>query len=65
MIVQWAVTVNMSFSYEEYSDMRFVYGFCNGNTTAAVEEYRLWYPVSQLCVNTLLATKVTLITEGI
>jgi hypothetical protein len=23
------------------------------------------YPVSQLCVNTLLATKVTLITDGI
>jgi hypothetical protein len=23
------------------------------------------YPVAQLCVNTLLATKVTLITEGI
>ena len=30
----------MSFSYEEYADMHFVYGFCNGNTTAAVEEYR-------------------------
>ena len=24
--------------------MHFVYGFCNGNTTAAVEEYRLRYP---------------------
>src|SRR5215470_8490081 len=34
----------MSFSYEEYADMHFVYGFCNGNTTAAVEEYRLRYP---------------------
>ena len=44
MIVQWAVTVNMSFSYEEYANMHFVYGFCNGNATAAVEEYRLRYP---------------------
>ena len=34
----------MLFSYEEYADMHFVYGFCNGNTTAAVEEYRLRYP---------------------
>jgi len=34
----------MSFSYEEYADMHLVYGFCNGNTTAAVEEYRLRYP---------------------
>jgi hypothetical protein len=34
----------MSFFYEEYADMHFVYGFCNGNTTAAVEEYRLRYP---------------------
>ena len=34
----------MSFSYEEYADMHFVYGFCNGNTTAAVEEYGLRYP---------------------
>ena len=44
MNVQWAVTVNMSFSYEEYADMHFLYGFCNGKTTAAVEEYRLRYP---------------------
>ena len=42
--VQRAVTVNMSFSYEEYTDMHFVYGVCNVNTTAAVEEYRLQYP---------------------
>jgi hypothetical protein len=34
----------MSFSYEEYADMHFVYGVFNGNTTAAVEEYRLRYP---------------------
>jgi hypothetical protein len=34
----------MPFSYEEYADMHLVYGFCNCNTTAAVEEYRLRYP---------------------
>ena len=36
--------MNMSFSYEEYADMHFVYGFCKVNNTAAVEEYRLRYP---------------------
>jgi len=34
----------MLFSYEEYADMHFVYRVCNGNATAAVEEYRLRYP---------------------
>jgi len=34
----------MYFSYEEYADMHFVYGICNFNTAAAVEEYRLRYP---------------------
>ena len=28
------------FSHVEYCDMHFVYGFCNGNARAAVEEYR-------------------------
>jgi len=26
------------------ADMHFVYGFCNGNVRAAVEEYRRRYP---------------------
>ena len=28
------------FSHVEYCDMHFVYGFCDGNARAAVEEYR-------------------------
>ena len=32
------------FSHVEYCDMHFVYGFCNGNASAAVEEYRRRYP---------------------
>ena len=28
------------FSHVEYCDMHFVYGFCNGNARAAVEEYQ-------------------------
>jgi hypothetical protein len=27
------------FTNAEYADMLYVYGFCNGSTTAAVEEY--------------------------
>jgi len=43
-IANRAVNVNMSFSYEEYADMHFVYRVCNGNATGSVEEYRLRYP---------------------
>src|SRR5215475_14365813 len=32
------------FSHAEYCDMHFVYGFCNGNARAAVEEYQRRYP---------------------
>ena len=32
------------FSHVEYCDMHFVYGFCNGNALAAVEEYRRRFP---------------------
>ena len=28
------------FSHVEYCDMHFVYGFCDGNARAAVEEYQ-------------------------
>jgi hypothetical protein len=34
----------MLFSYEEYTNMRFVYGVYNSSATAAVEEYRKRYP---------------------
>jgi len=32
------------FSHVEYCDMRFVYGFCDGNARAAVEEYQRRFP---------------------
>jgi len=32
------------FSHVEYCDMHFVYGFCDGDANAAVEEYRRRYP---------------------
>jgi hypothetical protein len=36
--VQWEVTANMLYSYEDYAEMHFLYKFCNINSTAAVEE---------------------------
>ena len=32
------------FFHVEYCDMNFVYGFCNGNERAAVEEYQRRFP---------------------
>jgi len=49
----------MYFFYEEFADMHFVYGFCNGNTTAAVEEYRLQY-ARQRIPDRCLFTRVNL-----
>ena len=32
------------FSHVEYCDMHFVYGFCNANARAAVEEHQRRFP---------------------
>ena len=32
------------FSHVEYCDMHFVYGFCDGNAHATVEEYQRHFP---------------------
>ena len=32
------------FSHVEYCDMNFVYGFCDGNARAAVQEYQRRFP---------------------
>ena len=32
------------FTHVEYCDMHYVYGYCDGNTSAAVNEYRRRYP---------------------
>lgn len=34
----------MSFSNQEYAEMHFVYGYCNGNASAAQREYTVRYP---------------------
>ena len=34
-----------TFTDEEYADMVYVYGYCNGNANAAVDEYRRSYPL--------------------
>lgn len=33
-----------TFSNEEYADIHFIYGFCNGNARAAVTEYHRRFP---------------------
>ena len=32
------------FSHVEYCDMHYVYGYCDGNASAAVNKYRRRYP---------------------
>ena len=32
------------YTNEEYADIHFIYGFCNGNTRLAADEYRRRYP---------------------
>jgi hypothetical protein len=36
------------FTSEEHTDMHFVYGFSNDNTTAAIEEYWQQFPGRQI-----------------
>ncbi|KAJ8922855.1 hypothetical protein NQ315_007890 [Exocentrus adspersus] len=38
----------MIFTNEEYADIHFCYGFCDGNAEAAVREYRRRYPNRRL-----------------
>ena len=42
--LQGAARMPFVFSHVEYCDMHFVYGFCNGNAHAAVEEYQRRFP---------------------
>jgi len=37
-----------NFTNAQYADMMYVYGFCDGSATAAVEEYRRRYPVRRI-----------------
>ena len=36
------------FTDAEYADMLYAYGFCDGSATAAVEEYRRWFPMRRI-----------------
>jgi hypothetical protein len=38
--VEHEVNAKTPFSHEEYADIHFVYGSCNGNVIAVAEEYR-------------------------
>jgi len=37
-------TIPFTFSFEEYADMIYVYGFCDGNSVLAVAEYQQRFP---------------------
>jgi len=37
-------TIPFKFSFEEYADMIYVYGFCDGNSVLAVAEYQQRFP---------------------
>ena len=58
---EWRVTgrfVKMprTFTHEEYADMVYVYGYCNGNANAAVDEYRRRYPMRRTPNRAVLPT---------
>ena len=36
------------FTNAEYADMMYVYGFCDGSATAAVQEYRRRFPMRRI-----------------
>ena len=42
------------FPHVEYCDIHFLYGFCDGNANAAVEEYRRRYPERRFCLEAYL-----------
>jgi len=44
MVGRQVANMPFVFSHMEYCDMHFVYGFCDGNARAAVEEYQRRFP---------------------
>ena len=42
------------FTHVEYCDMHYVYGYCYGNASAAVNEYRRRYPEREFRLNAYL-----------
>lgn len=45
-----------SFSNEEYADIIFVYGFCNGNARHAAREYRIRFPERRQPAHSVFST---------
>ena len=42
------------FTHVVYCDMHYVYGYCDGNASAAVNEYRRHYPEGEFRLNAYL-----------
>ena len=40
-------TMPFTFSFEEYADMIYVYGFCDGNSDLAVAQYQRRFPINE------------------
>ena len=47
LVAYWDTNMPFVFSHVEYCDMHFIYGFCNGNSRASVEEYRRRFPIEE------------------
>ncbi|KAK9727401.1 Helix-turn-helix domain (DUF4817) [Popillia japonica] len=45
----------LTFSNEEYADIHFIYGLCNGSARAAVREYRRRFPTRKLPCRTVFS----------
>ena len=44
-VMEWFVKMPRTFTHKDYADMDYVYGYCNSNANAAVDEYRRRYPL--------------------
>ena len=53
----WSANMPFVFSHVEYCDMHFMYGFCDGNANAAVEEYRRRYPERRILLYTAVSSR--------
>jgi hypothetical protein len=52
------------FTDAEYADMIYVYGFCDGNATAAVEEYCRRFPVHRIPDRRVFSKEINTLREG-
>jgi hypothetical protein len=52
------------FTNAECADMLYVYGFCNGNAIAAVEEYRRRFPMRRIPDSSVFSKMVNTLRES-